>query len=191
MNISDITDEEIIALYKNGMSQKDICRKFDICYKHTSEVLKKAGFHTSKYRRCPVKHEDIIYKLYIAGISMSSIAKATDMSFHVIRDIIKRMPSRPERAIYENPFIELNDKDALFLSRYISGETFLLLCVDLNANNEDLLRFFSCIDENIMKKHSYALCKRLNAEDMQNCTVTSLARKYGISSTVVKSHLNI
>ena len=191
MNITDITNEEIIALYKNGMSQKDICRKFDICYKRTSEVLKKAGFHTSKYRRCPVKHEDIIYKLYVAGISMSSIAKATDMSFHVIRDVIKRMPPRPERAIYVNPHIELNDKDVLFLSRYTSGETFFLLCIDLNANDEDLVRFFSCIDVDIMMKHSYALCKRLKAEDMQNCTVTSLARKYGISSSVVKSHLNI
>lgn len=186
-----LSDREIIQLYENGMSQSDINRKYNISLKHTRAVLKKAGFNTSGYRRIPAEHEEVIGALLLAGIPYRSVGEVTDMSFHVIRDIAERLPDRPDRRPYRKLNYRKMARDEAFLSRYLDGECFCSLCVSMDLSDREIVRCYSMLNDPVsLSRHSDALRRRLNAEDKAHNTETSLARKYGISASVVKAHLN-
>lgn len=187
-----ISDDYIVQLYsENGMSQNDISRLFDINLKHIRNILKQAGFDTSRYRRIPAKDEEVISILLLAGVTFRAAGEATDISFHVIRDIAERLPDRSARRIYKAPKFTVTKREETFLSRFLSGESFCRICTSMHLSNEEILRCFSMLDNYALHQHSAALCRSLKAEDMNLNTVTSLARKYGISTSVVKAHLNI
>ena len=185
-----ITQEEIIRLYKNGMSQNDISRMYGVRLQTTRAVLKEAGFDTFAYRKVPAGHEAVIQILVRAGITYRAISKATDISFHTIRDIAERRPARGMRAAYQQPKVVISSEEEIFLSRFLSGESFCMICDSLGLNARGILRCFALLDDTVLTQHSEALSLRLKAEDMSENTITSVARKYGISASVVKAHLN-
>lgn len=185
-----IRDDEIVYLYRNGMSQADICRKYNVGPKHTRTVLNRAGFNTSRYRRVPPEHEAVIGKLLLAGITYRDAADATDISFHVIRDIAERLPNKSRRRTYRKPRFKPSKREETFFSRYLAGECFCRICVSMHMTGKEIVRCYAMLDDSALSLHGEALQRRLRSEDMEQNTVTSLARKYGISTSVVKAHLN-
>ncbi len=185
-----LSDKEIIQLYENGMSQNDIHRKYNINLKHIRAVLKDAGFNTAGYRRIPAEQEKVIRTLLLAGISYRAIGEATDMSYHVIRDIAERLPFGTGRQSYHKRNHRMRDRDSEFLSRFLDGESFCNISISMHLDNKEILRCYSYLDHVALSRHSDALRQRLTAEDTNHNTETSLARKHGISASVVKAHLN-
>lgn len=185
-----ISDAEIIHLYENGMSQNDIRRQYPVGLRTVRAVLRKAGFDTSSYRRFPVQFEEVLYVLLRAGVFYRKIADVTDISFHVIRDIAERRPGRDQRSAYLHPKVIITEREETFLARYQDGECFCVLCVSLGLSAKEILRCFALLDQDILARHRAALGERLRGEDMSLNTITSVARKYGISSSVVKTYLN-
>ena len=194
MKPTEITNQfkdEIVRLYQCGMSQKDISAHLGIGLKQIRALLRWAGFNTSEYRRIPHEYEDAICVLLGAGVSYRAISEATDISFHVIRDIAERRSVKHVRHSYRRPdpgVLSLREQE--FLTRYRSGESFCAVCADLSLGMEELLRCYSLLDLPARSIHSEALCRRLQAEDLRHTTERSLARKYGISISVVKAYLN-
>lgn len=186
-----LSDSEIIQLYENGLSQQDILRLYGIPVIKTRAVLQDAGFHTAIYRRIPLEYEEIIYVLLHAGISYRRIAEVTDISVHLIRSIAERRP---------NPIVEKRrirflptptQREATFLQYYLSGHCFCVLGIYLELREQEILNCYALLDAKTVQVHHSALRCRLEEEDMQQNTVSSLARKYGISISTVKAHLNI
>lgn len=186
-----LLDSEIIQLYDNGLSQQDILRLYGVPVIKTRAVLQDAGFHTANYRKVPLEFEEIIYVLLHAGISYRRIAEVTDISQHVIRSIAERRP---------NPTVEKRrnwipltptQREATFLQYYLSGQCFCVLGVYLELREQEILNCYALLDATTLQAHRRALHCRLEEEDMQQNTVSSLARKYGISASTIKAHLNI
>jgi len=180
----------IISMYKRGMSQKEISEKYGVCQKRTHRVLQKAGFDTSAYRRIPNVCIEIIYVLLRAGVGYRAAGEATDISFHAIRDIAERHPRGLVRSEYKEPRLIITDRETAFMNRYLAGECFCMICSSMNMSRKEILRCYAMITDAILAEHRKALRARLNAEDMNYNTVASLARKYGISASIVKAHLN-
>ena len=185
-----ISGERIVRLYKNGLSQNDISRIHNISVKHIRAILKKAGFDTASYRRIPAEYEKVIDILLLGGVTFRSAGEVTDISFHVIRDIAERLPEDSVREAYHKPKFEITEREETFLCRFNQGECFCKLSVCMGLSKKEILRCYSMIDNSVLTKHRKALRRHLKAEDLTSNTVTSLARKYGISASVVKAHLN-
>ncbi len=185
-----LCESEIIRLYENGLSQNDILRLYSVPLKTTRAILKAAGFDTASYRRIPTKHEEIIDILLRAGITLRRISEVTDISFFVISDISKRQINKIRQMRLLNDEPATTRRERKFLSQYLSGFSFCSIANSMSLNKKELLRCFAMLDEAAQQQHGEALRVRLNGEDMTQNTVTSLARKYGISRSVVQAHLN-
>lgn len=186
-----LPDNEIIRLYKNGLSQQDISRLHGVDIEKIRAVLRRAGFHTAIYRKMPKEYEEVIYILLRAGISYHRIAAVTDISHHVIRSIAERRPDKTVKKIGKRKVSALTQNETKFLQHYLSGQCFCVLSVYLGLSKKEILNCYALLDENTIQVHQRALRWCLEKEDMQQNTVSSLAKKYGISISTIKAHLNI
>lgn len=184
-------EQEIISLYQSGISQKDISNQLGIGVKKIRSVLRTVGFDTSAYLRIPPEFEEVLLILLNAGISYRAVSEVTEISFHVIRDISERHSGRPRSRAYRKPLpYSATAREQGFLSRFLSGESFCAICTQLKLREEEILRCFGLVDLSVFAQHSAALRSLLKGEDISQYHERSLARKYGISTSVVKAYIN-
>ena len=183
--------QEIIDLYRSGMSQKDISTHLSVGLKKIRAILRKEGFNTTAYLRIPPEHEEVIHTLLRSGISYRAVSELTDISFHVVRELAQRHPDPCRRRAYRKLLsASSNVRDQEFLTRFLAGESFCVISVDLKLSEEEILRCCCLIDIADLARHSESLRARLKGEALNQCHERSLARKYGISTSVVKAYLN-
>lgn len=83
-----ITDKEIIRLYKDGWSQKDIVAKYKCSVIRTRKVLQKNGFDTTAFRKVPETIVEAVKILLSSGMTAKEISKRLDLSIYSINSII-------------------------------------------------------------------------------------------------------
>jgi len=186
-----LTDEEIIHLYENGLSQQDIRSLYGGSIKRIRTVLQDAGYHTAIYRRVPLEYEQVICVLLHAGVSYRAIAEATDISYHVVRDIAERRPNKAVKKMQRKKRTSKTERESLFLYQYLYGTPFCVLSVSMHLTKNEILHCYTLLDRDIIHTHQTSLGCRLLAENLGENTVSSLAHKYGISTSTIKAHLNI
>lgn len=188
---ASLTNAEIIHLYENGLSQQDIRRLYDCSIKRIRNVLQTAGYNTAIYRKIPLEYEEVIQVLLRMGISYRAIAEVTDISYHVVREIAERRPNKTVKKTCIKKREAKTEREAMFLHYYLSGQSFCVLCVSLGLCKNEIHKCYALLDEAVIQTHRRSLRSCLLAEDLSQNTISSLARKYGISTSTVKAHLNI
>lgn len=188
---ASLTNAEIIRLYEKGLSQQDIHRLHSCSITKIRTVLQDAGYNTAVYRKIPLEYEEVIHVLLRARISYHAIAEATDISYHAIREIAERRSNKTvEKTCIKKPKRK-TEREAMFLHYYLSGQSFCALCVFLGLSKNEICRCYTLLDEAAIQTHRRALRSCLYAEDLSQNSISSLARKYGVSTSTIKAHLNI
>ena len=160
-----LTNAEIIRLYELGLSQQDICQPYRCSIKRIRSVLRDAGYNTAVYRKMPLEYEEVIQALLCAGVSYRSIAEATDISYHVIREIAERRPNKTVRKTCIKKREAKTEREAVFLHYYLSGQSFCVLCVSLGLRKSEIYKHFALLDESMIQAHRRALRSCLYAEE--------------------------
>ena len=187
----NLTNEEIIHLYENGLSQKDIFRMYGTPIEKIRSILQEAGFHTAIYRKLPLEYEQVICILLQGGFSCQRIADVTDISYHVIRSVADRHRNKTSKKTRTRKLPVPTEREAMFLQHYRIGQCFCALSVYLGLLKKEILNCFTLLDDPAIQAHRRALHSCLEKEDLQQSSISSLARKYGISTSTIKAHLNI
>lgn len=188
---TSVTDVEIIRLYENGLSQQEIHRLHGCNIKRIRAVLQNAGYNTAIYRRTPMEFEDVIHVLLRAGVSYRAIAEVSDISYHVIREIADRRENKMIKKVPIRKRDAKSEREAIFLHHYLSGQSFCLLSASMGLTKNEIIKCYALIDDDSIRAHREALRTRIYAEDACQNTISSLARKYGVSASTIKAHLNI
>lgn len=181
--------KQIISLYKEGKSQSDIRRICGASLKIVNQTLIDAGFNPMDYRKIPEECKKIFFVLWRHGVTYQKASNVMDLSFDAVRDFVERTP-KIVRTTYMQPNFDVSEDHKALVNMYVSGLTFFEICAKEGLDDERILQFYSLLSPEVLRKHSNKLCRRLRRKDMNRNTVYSLARKYGISVSVVKAHLN-
>jgi len=190
----NIEPSEIIKLYKDGYSAKDICGKFDISALTVRNILREAGFTTHIYRKIEKVNIDKILLLVQVGYSYKQIEKLLHCSFHLIREVVKGanlIGFSPKN----HPPIQLTVKECEVsvdvLRRlnevYSLGKAGLAKCAEqVGASDKEFLWFVFHLSHNTQAQHNEHL--RINIKKMYSdgIPVTAIAKKMSISPAIVK-----
>ena len=174
-----IKDQEIIELYKSGYSQNDIVKQYDVSVTYTRSVLASAGFDTRRFRTLSSTAVKVIETLVDAGIRYVDIERVCDISFHAIRDYIKRSDYRArtkKSPLTNSAFSHMPE----FLKAYREGYSFCFLLESMSLEDSDILPAFRCIQEEDIALHRDKL--RIKIEE---------CRKAGLSDAGITQKLNI
>lgn len=85
-----LSDEQIIALYDFGLSQKEIVQQYPVSVSRTRAVLQAAGFDTRGYRALSGNAMRVMKVLTMASFHGHDIDAVCDLSFHALRDVLER-----------------------------------------------------------------------------------------------------
>lgn len=80
-------ENQIINLYNDGYSQKEICDKLNLKVHYTNKILKKNGFDTHNYRKVPDVVRNLVCFMIREGYHQDYIAEILDISIHTVRQI--------------------------------------------------------------------------------------------------------
>jgi len=85
-----ITDDEIVRLYKSGLSQSAIYRQYKATRAKISKALDAAGPDTGNFRSLPPDIKETILALWKSGASYDAIESVCDISTTVSKSIIRK-----------------------------------------------------------------------------------------------------
>lgn len=195
----EITDEEIIELYKSGWSQKSIVNTFDVAVLRTRMVLKNAGFKTNRFRALNEDAKEVAMLLVRYGIEYTRIERVTDISFYAVREVVEKnnLHGLSKQARTSNLLDEFlkgftpDEEDKKLIQFYQEGATFVNLCKEFNLDENQILHFFLAISEKDVAKHQKALKQILiqEAEKDHMQDYIFLANKYMISTSILKRYI--
>lgn len=183
--------KEIIKLYKEGYSQKDIQNKLHIPLHRIRKLLLSEGFTTCSYRSITSGTKNIIELLIYEGYSYRMIARILNISFHVIRELSENRDldeSNKERFLLDAPIN--SSKYNEFIEKYKNGNSFLFLYENLSLGLQDVCPIVKELMEqdNILAIHEKCLNKRIVSMLKKDYPIYMIAKKLHISVSVVKKH---
>lgn len=191
-----ISDEQIISLYLNGYSQKDIVAKYKISANRTRTVLKEAGYDTSGFRTLHDRMKQVIRVLAISGVYYLDLERVSDISIHAIRDYMHLNPQFGVRATLPPKRRNLLDEDTVkqsfpiqqeFLAKYDEGDSFCALAELYKFTDADVMYAYYSIQEGNIRAHQAALLSRILEDQAAGMSTSGIARKHIISRSLVKS----
>lgn len=192
-----IDSSEIINLYEEGYSAKDICGIFDLSALTVRNILREAGFLTHTYRKIEKLNKDKILLLVQAGYSYKQIEKLLHCSFHLIREVVEAAglvgfspKNRPpvQLTVNENEvsFDILKRLDEL----YYLGKCGLAKCAEeVGASDKEFLWFVFHLNPADQTKHGNHLKINIIKMHSDGTPVTAIAKKMSISLSIVKKLL--
>ncbi len=194
-----VTDAEIIELYRQGLSQKDIVRLYKASLLRTRKVLKTAGFNTSVFHQHDQTTREIILAIVASGATYPDIESICDISVDAVQQLVTQAgmqglsrQSRAEQASTAIPRTIFPGK-ASFLTKYYTGSGFCELCKQQNLPAELCVYLFweLCTDNGIdLNPHRSGLANAIRLDAECGFSVTSIAKKHSISKSIVRQALN-
>lgn len=88
--LEPISNNEILELYNQGFSQKDICNKYNVTITRVREILESAGYLTSNYKKTDKDYIKAISHLLYLGFSQKKISIVMDAPLTTVRDIVHK-----------------------------------------------------------------------------------------------------
>lgn len=194
LNKAPITDEEIIELYKKGVSQKDIAKKYSVSLGRTQKVLQSAGFPTHSYRAIDNDMKTYVTILINDGCSYFQIEKICDIAFHAVRVIVENnnLLGVSNKARYRKSkediveYLPLPEYEP-FLTDYRNGLSFVFLCNEYSFNAEQVIYVFNLISDEDIEQHKKALTEKiLSLNEKGFLSAASIAKQMDISPSIVR-----
>ena len=189
-----LSNTEIIELYKQGVSQKDISVKYSVSVDHIRTVLRKAGFSTSSFRATSDDIKQYIIALVIFGCTYVEIEEKSDISFHSIREIVinndLKGASRKARLNKNSAEVSFSDYHRAFLTDYRNGNSFVSICKKHSFNSEQAIECFNLISKEDIEQHKKSLNNRINKLYSQGLSAASIGQILNISPSIVRRTLS-
>lgn len=195
-----VTDEEIISLYREGLSQKDIVRLYKVSAKRVRSVLKMAGFKTSNYRKIDPEVKKIILTLSNSGAPYHAIEAICDISVDVIRQLVIEKSCQGMSRKARSKKIQGEASKVIFPGRgefatqFCSGVSFCSLCIRMGLTEDTYVRLFQEIwskqfFEADINTHRASLSTLIHEDAASGFSITAIARKHVISNSIVRQAL--
>lgn len=189
-----VEPSEIIKLYKDGYSAKDICSIFDISALTVRKILREAGFSTHIYRKTEKVNKDKILLLVQAGYSYKQIEKLLHYSFHLIREVVEEAgligfspKNRPPIQLVVNENEVSMDILKQLTELYDLGKCSLAKCAEqVGASDKEFLWFVFHINPNDQAHHNNQLKINILKMYSNGIPITAIAKKMSISPSIVK-----
>ncbi len=179
-----IKDKEIIELYKTGYSQNDIVKQYDVSVIYTRSVLSAAGFNTRGFRALSPAAMRVIEALVKSGVRYIDIEAVCDLSFHAIRDYVKRSDcrSRKDNLLFNLAFSRMSE----FLKAYRDGYSFCYLLEDMSIEDDEIFSAFQGIKEEDIAVHRDNLHSHIEKCRNDGLSDAGITQKLNISRSVVR-----
>lgn len=185
---------EIIKLYKDGYSAKDICSMLNISALMVRNILRNAGFTTHIYRRIEKVNKDKILLLVRAGYSYKQIEKLLHFSFHLIREVVDGAgligfspKNHPPVQLTINEHEVSPDILKRLSELYYLGECGLAKCAEqVGASDKEFLWFVFHLSNNVQAQHNNNLKINIIKMHSDGIPVTAIAKKMSMSPSIVK-----
>lgn len=202
-----LSDEEVLSLYHQGYSAKNISQTHGINVARISKILRSFGFAPRDYKTSPDYVKRVLHQLILAGFTYLDISKKTNMAYSFVKEYASQSEELRERSpeLFARkvnnasppivPLATVCEKEMIsdFCTAYVNGTSgFCALMKTLQANDEQAVYLFSIIDEEMLKKHNELLFEVIVAEHKQGIPVIGIGKKLGVSpaivAKVVKNH---
>ena len=189
-----ITSSDIIELYKQGYSCKDICRVYNLSALMVRTCLRSAGLNTSIYRKVSPSNKEKILLLVKTGYSYREIESLLQTSTHLIREVIEK-EDMVGFAPKNHPPIELNiSEDQVSFSvvdrlneLYSSGQYGLAQCAYLlNVSDAEFLWFVFHLSNEDKENHKKNMINNIKKMYSSAVPVSAIAKKMDVSPSIVK-----
>lgn len=188
-----ITDEKIIELYKQGISQKDIATKYSVSLGRTQRVLRSAGFPTHSYRAIDNDMKSYVIILINEGCSYFKIESICDIAFHAVRTIVENNnllgvsnKARYRKSKENIEYLPLPEYEP-FLTDYRNGHSFVFLCNEYSLNADQVIYVFNLISDEDIEEHKKSLTKRIISLNKKGfLSASSIAKQLDISPSIVR-----
>lgn len=180
-----ISDKKIIELYLSGYSQNDIVANYDVSVFYTRSVLSAAGFNTRGFRALSPAAMKVIEVLVNSNVKYFDIEKVCDISFHAIRDYVKRSNCKEKKSGTENK-ISFYQK-AEFLEAYRTGNSFCYLYSAMSLQEGEILPAFKCIQEADVAVHRDNLQRKIKKFREKGLSDAGITQKLNISRSILRN----
>lgn len=180
-----ISDKKIIELYSSGYSQNDIVEQYDVSVFYTRSVLSAAGFNTRGFRTLSPAAVKVIETLVNSDVTYFEIEKVCDISFHAIRDYVKRSNCRERKKDFKN--MSSFPRKSEFLEAYRKGDSFCYLVNTLSLGDSEILSVFNCIREDDVAVHRDKLQFQIEKYRAEGLSDAGITQKLNISRSIVRN----
>lgn len=199
-----VSDEDIIRLYQEGLSQNDIVRLYKASLPRTRAVLQAAGFDTKHYRQITALIKDTMQALSDSGATYYGIEEICDISFDVVREIAFDPKNKSKGKTKKTWMRRKNSEDiprvmfpgrAEFADKFCSGASFCALCESMGLPMDVRVDLYweirnGTFQEADLQKHRAALYDLIRKDNNSGFSVTTIAKKHIISKSVVRKALD-
>lgn len=83
---------ELIDLYKNGTSKKDLSNRYNITIDSVSRILNRNGVDSKYYGKINKSEHQNVIDMYVNGMTQNEIAQIYNVSSDCVRHILKKNP---------------------------------------------------------------------------------------------------
>lgn len=181
-----IDEEKIVELYKNGYSQNDIVKQYAVSVVQTRAILQAAGFNTRGYRTLSPAAMKVIEVLVRAGSRYTDIDTVCDISYHAIRDYVKRKNICQKRGASSLGIASFPKRDE-FLAAYREGKSFCLLFEEMELSDSEIVPAFQCIHKEDIEKHRESLHQLIQKYEAEGVSKAGIARLLDISRSLLRN----
>lgn len=186
-----VDDAQIIELYKQGYSQKDIKERYNLSISYVRSVIKSAGYSTQTFRRLDSGIINVVTLLISKGAQYKDIEQICDISAYATDDIVQRfgylhvskkarlaggMPKPTKTTLLTDEFIPC----------YRAGESFCRLCERLCMDDEAILSAFCLLKPKDIELHKENLHDLIIKDGEAGFSSTAIAKKHKISMSIAR-----
>ena len=189
---------QIIELYKQGYSSKDICRICNVSVLLVRKCLQSAGFDTKSYRKASESVKEKVLLLIKAGYSYNKIENLLCVSTHLIREIVMSNGFLGFASNYHHPIQLSVEETEVSLAKietlkllYLKGVYGLVKCaVKCDVSDEEFLWFVFHLTGEEKEIHLINLKSQIKKlYFVQYIPVAAIAKKLDISPSLVKKYI--
>lgn len=185
---------EIIDLYNQGYSSKDICSAYNVSVAGVRKVLKEAGFDTRSYRKVSDSVVEKVLLLIKNGYSYNKIEQLLHISTHLVREIVLHNGLTGFAPKFHHPIkLEINKAEIAddiieeLQELYFCGRFGLVECSDIaGASNQEFLWFVYHLKESDKQTHIRRVRENILKMHREGIPATAIAKGMHISPSIVR-----
>lgn len=185
---------DIIELYKQGYSCKDICIACNTSPVTVRNHLQAAGFDTRRYRKVSENNRNKVIMLIKAGYPYNQIGNLLQISTHLIREIVESsglVGFAPKNYLPVKLTVRENEVSTesirLLQQIYRSGKFGLAKCAaQVKVSDKEFLWFVFHLTSNDKHIHNKNLHKNIHKMYENNTPLMAIAKQMDISPALVK-----
>jgi orotate phosphoribosyltransferase-like protein len=153
--LSEEKIQQIIQLYNNGVTPKEIGLQFGIMNNSVTRILKKQGIERNQLKKISPEQIDYIIEQYYGGINSEKIAEELNIDASTVCRILHRTgnqirPSEENKRIYninQNYFSNVDSEHKAYILGFLYADDSLTeknsITITLNAKDIDILQKIS------------------------------------------------